>query len=264
VVVWWLLKLPNPRPTVILPVVVESFQSYRARPDQVLQRSYPCPACKTRTASRHGVVLRWVYFLDRREQIPLYRLRCRPCRVTSTLLPDFLRPHVRYALEIVEAAVDACLDGASCRTTALVLSGVTLPKGPNITDALSWTRLVPGYQRVHAWLAHVAAAATADVREAAAWIVRRKPDALAVDHLTAPARVPGPGNHLPSKQLALAAAGALARLFCDPFLDPAKRGWMRAWQHFAAWVLGRPPWRCPPRASPEPPTSRRGMGSDPL
>lgn len=248
-VVWWLLRHPNARPTVILPVLVHSFQSYRDHPRQVIERTHPCPVCKTRTASRHGVVSRWVYFVDRRERVPLYRVRCRPCRITATLLPDFLRPFTRYALEIVEAALDACLDGASCRTTAVVLSGVTLPEGPSVTDALTWIRLTPSFQRVHAWLGAVSAVAQADASEAAAWLVRRNPDALAVSLLTT-----APAQYLPSKQV-VAATRMLARLFTDPVLDPERRGWLRAWQHFAAVILKRRPWVGPPRSPPEPPTS---------
>jgi hypothetical protein len=188
--------------------------------------------------------LRWVYFLDRRERIRLYRLRCRPCGITATLLPDFLRPHTRYALDTVQSAIEACASGASCRTTALAISGVALPPGPSVTDALTWTRLVPGYQRVHAWLRAVAAIAGADVTEAAAWLVRRKPDALAVDLLTSP------GDHQASIQVAWSDVRALARLFTDPTLDPMRRGWMRAWQQFSAVILGRRPWAGPSRSPP--------------
>lgn len=82
----------------ILPVPTESFNSYRDNPCQVLQVERRCPECKTRSLSRHGSYARWVYFLQERQQIQVFRLRCRPCRLTVSLLPEFLLPNVRYAL----------------------------------------------------------------------------------------------------------------------------------------------------------------------
>lgn len=225
----------------ILPVPTDSFNSYRDNPGQVLQAERTCPRCKTRSLSRHGSYSRWVYFLRDRQQVPVFRLRCRPCRLTVTLLPEFLLPHARYALAIVEAAIDGHLGGTSCRDAAIVFSGVELPAGPSVTDALTWIKVVPSYQRVHAWIAAAITAAATGVQAAAAWLVRRKPDALAIDLLTTP-------SSLSARQYKrLAALRLLRSLFtADPDLNPRRVGWLAAWHRFANLILPTlAPWAPP-------------------
>jgi hypothetical protein len=228
----------------ILPVPIDSFNSYRDNPRQVLQVERRCQGCKTRSLSHHGSYLRWVYFLRDRERILLFRLRCRPCRLTVTLLPEFLLPYVRYALGIVEASIDAAIGGMSRRTVAVVLSGVKLPPGHSVTDALTWLKIAPSYQRVHAWLKAAISTATTGIQAAAAWLIRHKPDSLAVELLTAPIQ-PSPRRHKHLTALSL-----LVRLFTtDPNLNPRRVGWLTAWHRFSSLILPR---RNPPR---EPQTS---------
>lgn len=231
----------------ILLVPTDSFNSYRDNPRQVLQIERTCPGCKIRSLSRHGSYSRWVYFLQEREQVPVFRLRCRPCRLTVTLLPEFLLPHTRYALGIVEAAIDAYLGGTSCRDAAVVLSGVDLPSGPSVTDALTWLKVKPSYQRVHAWIAAVTTTSATGVQAAAAWLVRHKPDALSVDVLTTP------GELGPSHDKRITGLRLLVRLFStDMDLNPRRVGWFTAWHRFATLILPRLSNRPPPR---EPQTS---------
>lgn len=231
----------------ILPVSTVSFNSYLQNPCQVLQVERRCPECKTRSLARHGSYARWVYFLQERQQIQVFRLRCRPCRLTVTLLPEFLLPHARYALGIVQAAVDAHLGGISCRDVAIVLSGVELPTGPSVTDALTWIKIAPSYQRVHAWITGAIATATTGAQAAAAWLVRHKPDSLVVDLLTSP------GERHSRKDARLTGVRLLVRLFtADHDLNPRRVGWLTAWHWFSTLILPRLPGQAPPR---EPQTS---------
>lgn len=212
-----------------------------------------CPSCETRLLSRHGTYHRWVYLADRREKIIIFRLRCRPCRLTVTLLPDVLIPYVRYALGIVEAAIGTVLEGASCRSAAVEVSGAELPTGVSVTDALTWSPTTPSYQRVHHWIAQLVATAAADVQAAAEWLVRRVPGGLGAHLVTSPLEPVPHRSPRAEGRAGRAAARLLRRLFTlDPDLNPLPHGWLRAWHRFEALILRRPPWRRPP---PEPQSS---------
>jgi hypothetical protein len=167
-----------------------------------------------------------------------------------------LAPYARYALDVIEAAVGAALDGESCRAVAVAVSGVQLPTGASITDALTWTFLAPSHQRIHSWLDRLAAAAVADVAVAAEWLVRRVPGGLGAHLVTAPLEPAPCRTARAEKRAAWGAARLLARLFReDPHLNPRRHGWLRAWHRFEALVLARPPWRQPSRPPPEPQSS---------
>jgi hypothetical protein len=248
-----LIKKPNTRLIMILSIFVESIQSYRENPSVAVGGKRACPECKTRFLSRHGTYSRWVYFSDRRETVVIQRLRCRPCRLTVSLLPDVLAPYRRYTLNLIESALDAVLEGASYRTTAVALSGAVLPSDASITDALTWTSIKPSHQRVYAWLKQLTDTASDNVAVAAEWLVRRVPGGIGADLVTAPLE-PKPCRSLQAeKRAAFLATRLLARLFRDdPNLNPLSNGWLRAWQHFVARILLRSPWRRPPRPPPEP------------
>lgn len=238
----------------ILAARVDSFKSYKNNPALVLGIAWPCPLCRTRSLSRHGAVRRWVFFAGgARERITVFRLRCRPCRITATLLPDFLLPYLRYAAEVVEAGVNGHLGGASSyRAVAFAVAGATVPPDlpPSaLTDAIESLKLKPGYQRVSCWVARIVRHAAKDVAEAAAWITTRVPTSTIVDHLT----VPLPGPALPGGRDDVR---MLARIFSAvPELNPAGTSWVAAWLRFIALVARRPPWRGPPRPPPEPRSS---------
>lgn len=252
----WCYNTPNQRPSVILPLPVESLQSYLVNPGALVDVERRCPACETRILSRHGTYVRRVHGQDGGEQIILYRLRCRPCRLTVTLLPDVLAPYGRYPLALVQAAADAVLAGASCRAAAVATSGAELPAGVSATDALTWIRTAPSYQRIHAWLDRIAATAAADVAAAAEWLVRRVPGGIGAHLVTAPLDPAPCRSPRAEKRAALVATRLLARLFCSAAdLDPGGQGWLRAWRRFEAVVLQRAPWRRPPRPPPEPQSS---------
>lgn len=238
----------------ILAARVDSFKSYLNNPSFVLETAWPCPVCLTRSLSRHGAVRRWVIFAGgASERITIFRLRCRPCRITATLLPDFLLPYLRYAAEVVEAATSGYFgDGGSLRAVALTVAGGIVPPDlapSSLTDAIESLKLKPGYQRVSCWVARIVRHAAKDVAEVAAWLTTRAPTSTVVDHLTVP--LPGP-----ARPGGLDDARMLARIFTAvPELNPDRTSWIAAWLRFVVLVARRPPWRGPPRPPPEPRSS---------
>ena len=240
----------------ILPFTVHSLQSYIENPGVALDTARQCPSCKTRPLSRHGAYSRRVYTSEKPERITIYRLRCRPCGLTVSLLPDILRPYGRYTLELIESALDAVLEGASCRAAAVTISSAQLPPDASVTDALIWLGTKPNYQRIHAWFNRFTSTAAADLTTAAEWLVHRRPAGLGVHLVTTPLD-PAPCRTTRHETRAtIMAARLLARLFReDPDLNPLGHGWLRAWHRFEAVILARPPWRRPPRPPTEPQSS---------
>ena len=244
----------------ILTTQTISLKSYIENPYPVLEIERTCPVCMTRFLSQHGRGWRWAYETgDRRHQVRIFRLRCRPCGLTVTLLPDFLLPFTRYVASVVMAAVGGYVEGeGSCRGVAVAITGTVVPAHlaacTSLTDALEVLHLKPGYQRVHAWVARLAASAVADVQVAAAWVTTRVPTSIVVDHQTVPMAPPAAGRTPdPAKRAGLDAARMLVRIFTAvPELNPARTSWLAAWQCFAAVVVGRPAWCGPPRPPPEP------------
>lgn len=233
---------------VIVSVPVESFNTYRADPQQVLDRVRRCPRCETRTLTRHGRFLRWIYELEERTQIPVFRLRCRPCRLTLTLLPDCLIPYSRYALPIVEEALLAYADTpSSLRAVAVAITGTVLTGEQSVSDTLLWTHLHPGFQRIHAWATRMAAVATRDLQTAISWLVALVPDTPVVALLSIPLPAVRTKVRSPEKAQGLAAIRLLPRVLAlSPELNPHRRSWVSAWLRVAAVLFGRAGWRGPP------------------
>lgn len=260
-VAWWLQNPQSTRPTVILAVQTESLKSYIENPSLVLEIVRPCPKCMTRSLSRHGSVGRWVCFVSTALRITVFRMRCRPCGLTVTLLPDFLLPFGHYAVAVVETAVGMYLAGVGgYRAVAVALTGAGLAEDElrlsNPTDTVDAKCLRPGHQRVHAWVARVAERAVPDVQVAAAWATTRVPTSTVVDQQTTPLTPPHAGQSQgAAKRADLGAARMLVRIFAAvPELNPAGTGWFAAWQRFVAVVIRRTPW-APSRSPPEPHSS---------
>lgn len=245
----------------ILTAQTESLKSYIENPSLVLEIMRLCPTCTSRFLSRHGSAGRWVCFVSATLRITIFRLRCRPCGLTFTLLPDFLLPFGHYAAAVVEAAAGMYLAGAgSYRAVAVALTDAGLSEDDlrlsNPTDATDAKCLQPGHQRIHAWVTRVAERAVADVQTAAAWATTRVPTSTVVDHQTTPLTPPDTGRSRDAaKRAGLGAARMLVRSFAVPELDPAGMGWFAAWRRFVAVVLRRTPWSVPPRSPPEPRSS---------
>lgn len=196
-----------------------------------------------------------------RHRIRIFRLRCRSCSLTVTLLPDFLLPFTRYVVAVVMESVGAYVDGAgSYRAVAVAITGIVLPADlavSNLTDALEVLRPKPGYQRIYSWVTQVAATATADVQLAAAWATTRVPTSTVVDYQTVPFTPPQAGRTQDAvKRTGLDSARMLVRIFTAVReLNPTGTGWLVAWQRFVVVIIRRTPWRGPPRSPPEPRSS---------
>ena len=241
----------------ILTLPTVSLKSYIENPYPVLEIVRLCPLCETRVLSRHGEVERWVYQVALNQKITIFRLRCRPCGVTVTLLPDFLLPFGRYATAVVEAAVELYLAGTgSYRKVALTLAHAVVPEEvlqfSTPTEAIDDLCLEPGYQLIHAWVARVAARAVSDVQVAAAWATTRVPTSTVVDHQTTPLTPTQTGRtQSPAKRAGLDAARMLVRIFASVReLNPAGMSWLAAWRRFVAIVIPRTSWPGPPRSPP--------------
>jgi len=91
--------------TIVLPLA-HSVERYLRRfgqegPKLVLE----CPCCAGERMHRHGRYWRAVVSRRRITRIPVYRWRCPRCRVTVSLLPDFLKPYARFLSLLREKAV---------------------------------------------------------------------------------------------------------------------------------------------------------------
>ena len=107
--------------------------------------------------ARDGGYSRWMPTVsgeDKRGWI--YRLWCSRCRVSFSLLPDFIPRGLRYPCLFIADWLWEALRGTSCRSRAfLVRHGVACPaEEPLIswTDLLEQERTQPGYQALARWV----------------------------------------------------------------------------------------------------------------
>jgi hypothetical protein len=201
----------------------------------VLASERHCPRCQTRRLTCHGSSLRWVYTVAERFQIIVFRLRCRPCRLTATLLPETLIPYHRYAADVVEIAVTRSLapDG-SCRQVAVSLSAPDLPADQSVTDALLSVSLRPSYQRIHAWTRRITALAQSYTTALAAWVLRLRPESDLLPNLAVPLHAVPPAR----KAVAL-----LVHLLA---VIAPHAAWVPTLNRFVLHITGQIPWRAPP------------------
>lgn len=234
-VFWSCLDTQNPEPATILLVPIPSFNAYRSDPRSVLDSEWRCPCCHTRHLTCHGSSLRWVYTVTERFQIIVFRLRCRPCRLTVTLLPETLIPYHRYAAETVEAAItrSLALDG-SCRQVAVTLSDPSLPADQSITDALLSLSLRPSYQRIHAWGRRIISLAPTYTVALSAWVLRLRPASDLLPNLALPLHAVPPARKPIVLLLHLLAVIA------------PHAAWVPTLNRFVLRIAGQIPWRAPP------------------
>ncbi len=234
-VFWSCLDNKKPGPVTILPVPISSLNAYRANPLQAFESGHSCPHCQ-RQLARHDSALRWVYRPDERFQILVCRLRCRPCRLTPTLLPEGLIPYHCYAANVVEAAVTHSLvaDG-SCRQVALSLSAVRLPADQSVTDALLSVSLKPSYQRIHAWISRITTLAPTYAIALSAWVLRLQPESDLPAHLAV---------SLDAVPLARRPVALLVHLLA---VIAPHRAWLPTLSRFVLRIVGQIPWRPPPQ-----------------
>jgi len=80
----------------------DSVNEYRAKYLQILDRvTLRCPICSSECGS-HGWYSRKVRLEEEATRIPVLRVRCRGCKKTHVVLPDFLAPHKQYTVSVKE------------------------------------------------------------------------------------------------------------------------------------------------------------------
>jgi len=181
----------------------------------------------------------------------LYRLRCRPCEQTFTLLPALLGPRRRYPVEVVGIALDHALDSdASVRRIAVEMSGLTVPPGQDvsITDALQWPlRPRPSYQRIFVWLQELCTVAKGISQAVLAWSLRLQPDQGVIHDLATDTDWIRAKGRSDEKRDQLQASALLRKLVLGiPVLEAARLGWPEALNRFIERILGGFPSRGPP------------------
>jgi hypothetical protein len=233
-VFWSCLDNQKPEPVTILLVPIPSFNAYRSNPRAVLAADHRCPTCQ-RVLTRHDSAFRWVYTVAERFQIIVFRLRCRPCRLTATLLPETLIPYHRYAAETVEAAVTRSLapDG-SCRQVAVTVSSPSLPADQSITDALLSVSLRPSYQRIHAWTRRITTLAPTYTSALSAWVLRLRPASDLLPNLALPLHA------VPAARKSVALLVHLLAVIAP------HAAWVPTLNRFVLRIAGQIPWRAPP------------------
>jgi hypothetical protein len=181
----------------------------------------------------------------------LYRLCCRPCKRTFTLLPTFLGPRRRYLADVVGVVYESCLNsGASVRQIAVEVSDMAVPPGEDIriTDALLWSlRPRPSYQQIFAWLREFGAAAKRISQDLMAWSLRLQPDHGVIHQLAADTEWIRGKARTDDKGDQLQAAAMLRKLVLGiQALGAARLGWHEALNRFIERILGGSASRDPP------------------
>lgn len=87
--------------------------------------SRACPGCQKGRLWRHGCFERWVVGPGISRRLPIQRFRCPHCRITVSLLPDFVSPYSSYLLCVRAQAVADRLD------QGLTYSQIALRQGQN-------------------------------------------------------------------------------------------------------------------------------------
>lgn len=242
----------------ILHVQVPDLKTYRDNPEQILRRSHACPACGHQPLGRHDTRWRWIYTATEHVRLRIFRLHCSACGIVVTLLPDFLVPHFRYVAHVIQDAITAYLSTtASYRGLAIqIAGGVTAGMG-SITDALLTIRLRPSYQRIHAWVNHLAELATSFTQSLTTWLLRLRPNSHLLHLLATPILAFDTKSASEEKRLKLRAAALLhAIVHQTPELAGPRRGaWLARlstlYRHIREGL--DPTWQ--PRARADPPST---------
>ena len=195
-----------------------------------------CPGCG-RCLSRHGVYWRLVYLPGNEHfRILIYRFRCRPCRLTVSLLPDFLVPYYRYAAAVIGAVLSAfAISTLSRHRIATALQAATAE-----TAGMLLVPRLPSLSTVRAWIRRFSVYLQAYLDELARWSLRLEASSPAL-HLLADR--PGEG---PPADPARHAGGKLIRI--AGWFAKAPDGWLPWLNRFVLGTLAQIPWRRPPPA----------------
>lgn len=232
----------------IILVSISSIKAYRENPRQVLSEVRTCPHCLTCRLTRHSKYLRWVIAGHDKFQITLFRLRCRPCNLTFTLLPDFLIPYFRYLGEIIAETTGTYLsEKRSYRGIAADKAGLCPLPGTSITDELVSTPTFPSYQRIFAWVKRLGQLGESYGSSLLSWLLRNQANHEVFHDLAADTRVAESKGLSPEKRQQLRNAALTRLLACRVALDSTPRSsWIVVLARFVSRILGRIPWRAPP------------------
>lgn len=152
--------------------------NYWEDPESILEAVVLCPLCIKDTEhvlARNGSFPRWIPPPqgppNERRLSKIFRKRCSRCRVTFSLLPDFIVKGHRYRCVLIVDRLWDCLNGASCRSREFLERNSI----PYVTDEPSdlpqtcWSDLLddvrtqPGYQLQARWVTRFSARALAAV-----------------------------------------------------------------------------------------------------
>lgn len=110
-----------------------------------------CDLCG-RTMHKHGRYFRWVVTKRQYIQIPIYRWFCPNCKITVSLLPDFLVPWARFTTWIREAVIVRKRKGFAW--SHIMQSVTSLPMSVSISTVKRWwKRYLSIIQPLSLWLA---------------------------------------------------------------------------------------------------------------
>lgn len=119
-----------------------------------------CEGC-SRPLHKHGSYVRWVTSKCVRMQIPIYRWLCPNCRITYSLLPDFLVPWARFTTFVREAAIVRKRQGRSFRRIAESITSPALGLS-RCTIKRWWKRHLKHIAATSLWMARQLVAAGCD------------------------------------------------------------------------------------------------------
>lgn len=135
-------------------------KAYGENPAAILDRVVFCPLCVRDAVNcvlaHNGHYQRWIPVGVGKVRSRIYRKRCARCRVSFSLLPDFVVRSHRYSRGLMASWLGWCLKGASSRCRAFFQEqGIAHPQPEPLTawsDLLDAERTRPGYQLLCRWV----------------------------------------------------------------------------------------------------------------
>lgn len=179
-------------------------KAYLEEPRQILQMALPaCSRCSAAAWHVHGQVPRSTSDDGTWRRTVIFRLRCGVCRLTTRLLPDFMRPGLQHGMPTVASTCQAYLaQPTSYRRVALATADVAVPAGESLSTLWSGPRAPsPVPSSIFRWLDRFA-------RSTGAWWQALAPAVQA--RMTTALSPPAPPDHLRQRARTAAKANALA------------------------------------------------------
>jgi hypothetical protein len=92
----------------------------------------------------HGSYRRWVEAFAERAEIEIYRLKCRFCGKTFSIMPCFVVPRCRYAMEVIAGGVEGYVTTKTSYRQEVVKLGI----GPSPAQLFQWVKGLLGQAQV--------------------------------------------------------------------------------------------------------------------